>query len=241
MLMSYKCSCTINYQPFTLTNSSVLTVLPGSDNPVYEGAFEFNSIAAGGSIGGAQRLASGSTDIAINWAGGLHHAKKTGASGFCYINDIVLGILELLRTFPRVLYVDVDCHHGDAVEEAFYTSERVLTCSLHKFGDFFPGTGFVEDRGVGKGWRYAMNVPFRTGLKDENLKSVFVPVSTRLASCVRYLVDPLQVNGSHPRAFPTRRSRPPMRCRFTSRGQARTIQYQHGRARRLCAVRCFPV
>lgn len=159
------------------------TVLAGMDNPAYEGAFEFCSISAGGSISGAQRLSGGGTDVAINWAGGLHHAKKNGASGFCYINDIVLGILELLRTFPRVLYVDVDCHHGDGVEEAFYTTDRVLTCSLHKFGDFFPGTGLLDDRGVGPGFRYSINVPFRSGTSDQSFHDVFTPVSTTL-SCI---------------------------------------------------------
>ena len=64
------------------------------------------------------------TDIAINWSGGLHHAKKMEASGFCYVNDIVLAILELLKYHPRVLYIDIDIHHGDGVEEAFYTTDR---------------------------------------------------------------------------------------------------------------------
>lgn len=63
-------------------------------------------------------------DIAINWAGGLHHAKKCEASGFCYINDLVLGILELLKYHARVLYIDIDVHHGDGVEEAFFYTDR---------------------------------------------------------------------------------------------------------------------
>lgn len=87
--------------------------------------------------------------------GGLHHAKKNEASGFCYTNDIVLAILDLLKShkrypfpFPfysdnRVLYVDIDVHHGDGVEEAFYHTNRVMTVSFHKYGDFFPGTGAV--------------------------------------------------------------------------------------------------
>jgi histone deacetylase 1/2 len=124
----------------------------------------------------AQRINSGGADIAINWAGGLHHAKKREASGFCYINDIVLGILELLRTFPRVLYIDIDCHHGDGVEEAFYTTDRVMTCSFHKFGEYFPGTGTQEDKGRGVGKGYAVNVPFKDGITDESFKSVFEPV-----------------------------------------------------------------
>ena len=127
--------------------------------------------------GAAERIASGAADITINWAGGLHHAKKREASGFCYINDINLAILELLRTFPRVLYIDIDCHHGDGVEEAFYTTDRVMTCSFHKFGEYFPGTGTQEDRGRAKGKGYAVNVPLKDGITDEAFKSVFDPVS----------------------------------------------------------------
>ncbi|CAL1699873.1 unnamed protein product [Somion occarium] len=140
------------------------------DNPPWEGLFEFCSLSAGGSIAASQRIASGATDIAINWAGGLHHAKKREASGFCYINDIVLGILEMLRVFPRVLYIDIDCHHGDGVEEAFYTTNRVMTCSFHKFGEYFPGTGTQDDKGRGEGRGYALNVPFKDGLGDDSLK-----------------------------------------------------------------------
>jgi hypothetical protein len=106
--------------------------------------------------------------VAINWAGGLHHAKKFEASGFCYINDIVLGILELLKYHPRVLYLDIDIHHGDGVEEAFYTTDRVMTVSFHKYGDyFFPGTGDVKDVGVKGGKYYSVNVPLKDGINDE--------------------------------------------------------------------------
>lgn len=100
---------------------------------------------------GAARLNRGLCDIAINWAGGLHHAKKAEASGFCYVNDIVLGILELLRYYARVLYIDIDVHHGDGVEEAFYTTDRVMTVSFHKYGEFFPGTGELKVIGKERG------------------------------------------------------------------------------------------
>ncbi|KAF5333220.1 hypothetical protein D9611_002826 [Ephemerocybe angulata] len=159
--------------------------LVGEDNPAFEGLFEFCSISAGGSIGAAQRIAAGSSDIAVNWAGGLHHAKKREASGFCYINDIVLGILELLRTYPRVLYIDIDCHHGDGVEEAFYTTDRVMTCSFHKFGEYFPGTGTQEDRGRGKGKGYAVNIPLKDGITDESYQSVFEPVISKILEVYR--------------------------------------------------------
>jgi histone deacetylase 1/2 len=109
-------------------------------------------------VGGAIKLNHGQADIAINWAGGLHHAKKSEASGFCYCNDIVLGILELLKYHPRVVYIDIDIHHGDGVEEAFYTTNRVMTVSFHKYGEYFPGTGDAGDVGADEGKNYAVNL-----------------------------------------------------------------------------------
>lgn len=80
----------------------------------------------------------------------MHHARKSQAGGHCYINDAVLAILELLRYHARVLYIDLDMFHGDGVEEAFYTSDRVMTMSFHKYGeDVFPGSGSVDDVGGG--------------------------------------------------------------------------------------------
>ncbi|KAF1331561.1 Histone deacetylase, partial [Globisporangium splendens] len=124
----------------------------------------------------ATRLNHGLCDIAINWAGGLHHAKKSEGSGFCYVNDIVLGILELLKYHPRVLYIDIDVHHGDGVEEAFYVTDRVMTVSFHKYGDFFPGTGDIKDIGAKNGKYYAVNFPLLSGIDDESYESVFKPV-----------------------------------------------------------------
>ncbi|KAG8496600.1 hypothetical protein CXB51_007748 [Gossypium anomalum] len=148
----------------------------GEDCPVFDGLFGFCQASAGGSIGAAVKLNRGDADIAINWAGGLHHAKKSEASGFCYVNDIVLGILELLKYHRRVLYVDIDVHHGDGVEEAFYTTDRVMTVSFHKFGDFFPGTGHIRDVGVGNGKYYALNVPLNDGMDDESFRGLFRPI-----------------------------------------------------------------
>ncbi|KAF7910853.1 uncharacterized protein EAF01_002362 [Botrytis porri] len=148
----------------------------GDDCPVFDGLFEFCGISAGGSMEGAARLNRSKCDIAINWAGGLHHAKKSEASGFCYVNDIVLGIIELLRFKKRVLYIDIDVHHGDGVEEAFYTTDRVMTVSFHKYGEYFPGTGELRDIGVGQGKNYAVNFPLRDGIDDVTYKSIFEPV-----------------------------------------------------------------
>ncbi|KAI3905475.1 hypothetical protein MKW98_013273 [Papaver atlanticum] len=148
----------------------------GEDCPVFEGLFEFCQASAGGSMGAAAKLNRGDADIALNWAGGLHHAKKCEASGFCYVNDIVLGILELLKNHKRVLYIDIDVHHGDGVEEAFFTTDRVMTVSFHKFGDYFPGTGHIKDIGVGGGKYYALNVPLNDGIDDESFRGLFRPI-----------------------------------------------------------------
>uniref|UniRef100_A0A4W5K538 Histone deacetylase 3 n=1 Tax=Hucho hucho TaxID=62062 RepID=A0A4W5K538_9TELE len=116
-------------------------------------------------------------DIAINWAGGLHHAKKFEASGFCYVNDIVISILELLKYHPRVLYIDIDIHHGDGVQEAFYLTDRVMTVSFHKYGNyFFPGTGDMYEVGAESGRYYCLNVPLRDGIDDHSYRQLFQPV-----------------------------------------------------------------
>lgn len=150
------------------------------DCPVFDGLWEHSQIAAGGSLAGAARLNNGESDVAINWAGGLHHAKKAEASGFCYVNDCVLAILELLKVHARVLYVDIDIHHGDGVEEAFFSTDRVMTASFHKFGGFFPGTGHVDDVGTGRGKNYAVNFPLKDGIDDESYREIFLPVMEKI-------------------------------------------------------------
>uniref|UniRef100_A0A8K9WY32 Histone deacetylase 1 n=1 Tax=Oncorhynchus mykiss TaxID=8022 RepID=A0A8K9WY32_ONCMY len=152
----------------------------GEDCPVFDGLFEFCQLSTGGSVAGAVKLNKQQTDIAINWAGGLHHAKKSEASGFCYVNDIVLAILELLKYHQRVLYIDIDIHHGDGVEEAFFTTDRVMTVSFHKYGEYFPGTGDLRDIGAGKGKYYAVNYPLRDGIDDESYEAIFKPVMAKV-------------------------------------------------------------
>ena len=157
----------------------------GEDCPVFDGLYEFCQISAGGSIAGALKLNKMASDIAINWGGGLHHAKKSEASGFCYVNDIVLAILELLKYHQRVLYIDIDVHHGDGVEEAFYTTDRVMTVSFHKYGEYFPGTGDLRDIGAGKGKYYAVNFPLRDGIDDDVYETIFQPVMAKVMEIYR--------------------------------------------------------
>jgi len=145
-------------------------------NPVNSKFYDFCRLYTTGSVLQAQMLSENQAEIGINWSGGLHHAKRQEASGFCYVNDCVLAIIELLKTFNRVLYLDIDVHHGDGVEEAFLTTNRVLTCSLHKFKDFFPGTGNYDDIGFDKGKYHAVNFPLSEGIDDLTYERIFVPV-----------------------------------------------------------------
>ncbi|XP_073919731.1 histone deacetylase 8 isoform X1 [Castor canadensis] len=146
----------------------------GYDCPATEGIFDYAAAVGGATITAAQCLIDGMCKVAINWSGGWHHAKnnlfscRDEASGFCYLNDAVLGILRLRRKFDRILYVDLDLHHGDGVEDAFSFTSKVMTVSLHKFSPgFFPGTGDVSDVGLGKGRYYSVNVPIHDGIQDE--------------------------------------------------------------------------
>lgn len=161
--------------------------LGGSDCPLFEGLYNYCSMSAGASLDAARKITSKQSDIAIAWGGGLHHAKRTEASGFCYINDIVIAILQLLRCYPRVLYIDIDVHHGDGVEEAFFSTDRVMTVSFHKYDpmNFFPGTGALDDNGPqsehNPGAHHAINVPLNDGITDEQYESLFKRI---ISKCV---------------------------------------------------------
>jgi len=153
----------------------------GDDCPVFDGLYDFCSIYTGASLQAAVKLNNQSCDIAVNWAGGLHHAKKFEASGFCYVNDIVIAIQELLKYHSRVLYIDIDIHHGDGVEEAFYTTDRVMTVSFHKYGQhFFPGTGDMDEIGIGAGKYTSVNVPLKDGIDDEGYMALFKPIMRKI-------------------------------------------------------------
>jgi histone deacetylase HOS2 len=162
--------------------------LGGSDCPIFEGLFNYCSMYSGASIDAARKLCNGESDIAINWSGGLHHAKKAESSGFCYVNDIVLAILQLLRKHPRVLYIDIDVHHGDGVEEAFWSTDRVMTLSIHKYDglNFFPGTGDYDrtgpDNEENPGAHHSINVPLSDGIDDDQYVWLF---KTIVKKCVQ--------------------------------------------------------
>jgi acetoin utilization protein AcuC len=140
---------------------------PG-DNPIFLGLYDWSLLVTGATLQAVDFVSKGEGEIAFNIAGGLHHAMRSSASGFCYVNDPVIGILRLLDQGNRVAYIDIDAHHADGVEKAFYDTSRVLTISLHEAGySLFPGTGFENEIGEGEGEGYAVNLPFPPYTDDE--------------------------------------------------------------------------
>ena len=130
------------------------------DNPVFAGMHEASALVAGATLAAARAVWNGETPHAVNIAGGLHHAMRRAASGFCVYNDPAIAIKWMLdQGAQRIAYVDVDVHHGDGVQAAFYDDPRVLTISLHEHpATLFPGTGLASEIGSGQGLGYAVNV-----------------------------------------------------------------------------------
>ncbi|KAJ8922638.1 hypothetical protein NQ315_007670 [Exocentrus adspersus] len=144
------------------------------DCPILERSYDLVKVIAGGTVSAAKLLAREKCKVAINWFGGWHHAQRDSAGGFCYVNDIVIAIQELSRTFERVLYVDLDIHHGDGVQNAFEYSNKILTLSFHKKSPgFYPGTGDLHDVGSAKGKYYSLNVPMLDGVGHGSYLKIF--------------------------------------------------------------------
>lgn len=134
--------------------------LGDAENPVFKGVYDWACISTAGTVEAARLLVDEGYDRTFNLAGGWHHAHRNKASGFSYLNDAVIAINMLLSRGKRVVYLDLDAHHGDGVQEAFYDTNQVLTISIHQSGVyFFPGTGFEQETGHGKGTGYTVNVP----------------------------------------------------------------------------------
>lgn len=153
------------------------------DDPIFPGVFSWSLLVTGASLSAAEAIEGGGFDFAFNMAGGLHHAHPASAAGFCYINDPAVMIHDLVRRGRRVAYLDLDAHHGDGVQEAFYETDQVLTISLHESGlSLFPGTGFVHEIGRGKGEGYSVNLPFSPGTDDETFLWAFQEIVPPLLS-----------------------------------------------------------
>ncbi|XP_069957053.1 uncharacterized protein [Cherax quadricarinatus] len=186
----------------------------GFDCPIINNLWTIVCQVTGASLTAACALTSSKAKIAINWCGGWHHAQRDSASGFCYVNDIVLAMRHLRTKFDKILYIDLDIHHGDGVENAFLFSPKVVTLSFHQLeAGFFPGTGQQKDVGLGKGRYYTYNVPYKAGINNDqfvylvesilyNLCEVYMPNAV-VCQCGGDAVigDPLGGGNLTPEAF----------------------------------------
>ncbi|HOV82118.1 MAG TPA: acetoin utilization protein AcuC [Methanothrix sp.] len=150
--------------------------LGSDDTPVFPGIYEASRLLAGSSIDAARRIAAEGCS-AFNLGGGLHHAMPSMASGFCVFDDPALAISVLEEHFERILYIDIDGHHGDGVQQIFYEDPNVLTISMHESGLYlFPGTGFIDELGSGRGLGYSINIPMPMYAGDEEYRRAFEDV-----------------------------------------------------------------
>ncbi len=157
------------------------------DDPVFSGMHEASALVTGATLAAARAVWSGACDHGASISGGLHHAMRGSASGFCVYNDPAVAIKWLLAAgASRVAYVDVDVHHGDGVQAAFYDDPRVLTISLHEHpATLFPGTGLPGETGTGEGEGYAVNVALPAGTADAGWLRAFDAVVPPLLRAFR--------------------------------------------------------
>jgi len=152
--------------------------LGDADCPVFKGLYDYAALGAGATFEAVRLVEEEGVDVAFNMNGGWHHAHRARASGFSYLNDAVVAINWLVARGRRVLYLDIDAHHGDGVQEAFYDTDQVLTISLHESGIYFyPGTGFEDEIGEGRGRGYSVNVPLLAHTDDAMFMKAFDEVA----------------------------------------------------------------
>jgi acetoin utilization protein AcuC len=203
---------------------------PG-DNPIFPGLWEAAQLGAGGSLFAAALVAEGEVDRVFHFAGGLHHAMPDRASGFCYVNDAVLAIMALRRRGFRVAYVDIDAHHGDGVQFAFYDDPDVLTISTHERGDrLFPGTGFVDELGEGAGVGFSVNLPLQPYTDDAVYAPAFEAVAPPLLAAFAPDVLVMQLG------IDSHRTDPLTHLAFTIQGFEATVRRLLGLVPRVVAL-----
>ena len=183
------------------------------DNPIYQGMYEASALSTGASLVAAELVNGGRAAVAFSISGGLHHAAAGHASGFCIFNDPAIAIQYLLARGMKVAYVDIDAHHGDGVQGAFYDTDRVMTISVHESGRYlFPGTGFVDETGTGPGRGFSVNLPLFPNTGDDTYLWAFREVVTPLLGAFKpdILVTQLGIDSYF--------SDPLTHLRLTSRG-----------------------
>jgi len=150
------------------------------DNPIFPGMDLAARWLVGGALHGARMLMAGTETRVLQLGGGLHHAQKDRAAGFCMYNDLAVAIQALAAHGWRVAYLDIDLHHGDGVQNLFYGDDRVLTVSLHETGHYlYPGTGHIQELGTGPARGLSVNVPLEPFTEAESYLEAFDAVVPR--------------------------------------------------------------
>lgn len=158
-----------------LTPAALAMGLGTPDTPVFPGLLDYVSLAGGGTLTAARQLLSGEAFRVFNPSGGFHHAAVAAAAGFCYINDVVIALLELAGHGRRTAFIDLDVHHCEGVQEPFYRRSDVLVVSMHEDGRLlFPGTGAATEIGEGAGRGYTLNLPLPVGTFDAVYEEAFM-------------------------------------------------------------------
>jgi acetoin utilization protein AcuC len=156
------------------------------DCPLLPGVYEFCLLATGATLLGVDRALAGEAERTFSLVGGFHHAGGGHAEGFCYANDVGVAIAYLLQMGKRVAFVDLDAHHCNGVQDAFYAEDRVLVVSLHESGDtLYPGTGREGEIGDGRGRGFNVNVPLLAGTDDEVYVEAFLQIVPPLLEAYR--------------------------------------------------------
>jgi acetoin utilization protein AcuC len=207
-------------------------LLDRGDTPAVKGIYEGACSVVGGSILGAKLLLEKEVSHAFNPGGGLHHAKESEASGFCIFNDIAIATRILQKSgFERIAILDVDGHHADGTQEILY-SEPILKISLHRSGVFFfPGTGFVEEIGEGKGEGYSVNIPLPPRTDDDSYLYAFEQIVPPLMRAYRpqIILNQFGVDGHY--------NDPLVGLSLTTRTFGRVAETVHNLAHELCEGR----
>jgi len=149
------------------------------DCPIFPGLFDYVRLYASATLTGVDLITEENANVVFNPLGGFHHASRSHAEGFCYVNDVIVAIDVILAKGFRVAYIDIDAHHGNGVQDAYYADDRVLTISLHQTGkSLYPFSGFETEIGEDLGTGFNINIPLPEGTDDDAFEKMFDRVVT---------------------------------------------------------------
>lgn len=223
---------TSQYVDFVRRSSEVGSgYLDYGDTPSYKGVYEAALYTVGNSLNGLRMVLDGSVDHFFNPVGGLHHARRDRAGGFCVFNDCGVAISKLLQEMKRVLYVDIDAHHGDGVYYGFEDDPRVVIADIHEDGKYlYPGTGFADETGIGKAKGTKLNIPLAPGSGDEAFIEAFNKVEDFAAASNPSFIF-LQCGADGLRGDPL------THLSYSSRAHAYATRKLHNLAHKICEGR----